>query len=131
MTTKVIVPQLGESVVEATVGAWQKQVGDAVAVGDVLVELQTDKVDVEVGAETAGVLASIERPTGADVVIGDVLAVIAPAGMPDAVPAPQPVVPQPIPRKRQRRRRPRWPAAWLARLAWTCARCPVLARPGG
>lgn len=95
MTTKIIVPQLGESVVEATVGTWHKQVGDAVAVGDVLVELQTDKVDVEVGAETAGLLVSIERPTGEDVVIGDVLAVIDPAGVPDAAPAPQPAVPQP------------------------------------
>ncbi len=73
MTTKIVVPQLGESVVEATVGTWLKQEGDTVAVGDVLVELQTDKVDVEIGAETAGVLAKIERQEGEDVVIGDVL----------------------------------------------------------
>jgi 2-oxoglutarate dehydrogenase E2 component (dihydrolipoamide succinyltransferase) len=77
MTTKqVLVPQLGESVVEATVGPWQKQEGDAVKVGDVLVELQTDKVDVEVGAEAAGVLLRIERREGEDVAIGDVLAEI-------------------------------------------------------
>ncbi len=77
MTTKqVLVPQLGESVVEATVGAWLKQEGDTVRPGDVLVELQTDKVDVEVGAESAGVLLRIERQEGEDVTIGEVLAVI-------------------------------------------------------
>ncbi|MDX1664821.1 MAG: 2-oxoglutarate dehydrogenase complex dihydrolipoyllysine-residue succinyltransferase [Candidatus Promineifilaceae bacterium] len=76
MTTRVTVPQLGESVVEATVGEWMKQEGDNVNVGDVLVSLETDKVDVDVGAETAGVLARIERQAGEDVQIGDVLAVI-------------------------------------------------------
>jgi len=76
MTTEVVVPQLGESVIEATVGEWLKQVGDQVQVGDVIVSLETDKVDVEVGAETAGVLSKIERQVGEDVAIGDVLAVI-------------------------------------------------------
>jgi hypothetical protein len=73
MTRKITVPQLGESVVEATVGQWHKQEGDTVAVGDILVELETDKVDVEVGAEAAGVLVSIKQQTGADVQIGEVL----------------------------------------------------------
>jgi 2-oxoglutarate dehydrogenase E2 component (dihydrolipoamide succinyltransferase) len=73
MTRKITVPQLGESVVEATVGQWHKQEGDTVAVGDILVELETDKVDVEVGAEAAGVLVSIKQQTGVDVQIGDVL----------------------------------------------------------
>lgn len=76
MTTKIRVPQLGESVVEATVGQWLKQVGDPVEIGDVLVELETDKVDVEVGAEAAGVLAAIERQQGEDVAVGDVLGAI-------------------------------------------------------
>ena len=76
MTTKVVVPQLGESVVEATVGTWMKEEGEPVKVGEVLVSLETDKVDVEVGAETAGVLAKIERREGEDVEIGDVLALI-------------------------------------------------------
>ncbi len=76
MATEVVVPQLGESIVEATVGVWMKQEGDEVNVGDVLVSLETDKVDVDVGAETAGVLTSIERQEGEDVEIGDVLAVI-------------------------------------------------------
>ncbi|HRQ41194.1 MAG TPA: 2-oxoglutarate dehydrogenase complex dihydrolipoyllysine-residue succinyltransferase [Chloroflexota bacterium] len=80
MTTKITVPELGESVVEATVGEWHKQEGEAVAVGDVLVELETDKVDLEVSAETAGVLARIIHQQGADVKIGDVLAEIEPNG---------------------------------------------------
>src|SRR5881628_1515475 len=50
------VPPLGESIVEATVSRWQKQEGDAVAAGDTLVELETDKITVEVPALAAGVL---------------------------------------------------------------------------
>ncbi len=76
VTTKIVVPELGESVVEATVGHWRKQQGDRVAVGDVLVELETEKVDLEVGAERSGVLARIERKEGEDVKIGDLLGVI-------------------------------------------------------
>lgn len=75
-TREIKVPQMGESVVEATVGQWLKQVGDQVAVGDVLVELETDKVDVEVGAEAAGVLTEIKHESGEDVAVGDVLALI-------------------------------------------------------
>ena len=76
MPTKIVVPELGESVLEATVGRWLKQEGDRVSVGDAIVELETDKVNLEVGAEQAGVLASIERQEGEDVQIGDVLGVI-------------------------------------------------------
>ncbi len=80
MSIKITVPELGESVVEATVGEWHKQEGETVSVGDVLVELETDKVDLEVSAETAGVLARILHQQGADVQIGDVLAEIEPDG---------------------------------------------------
>ena len=76
MPTKIVVPELGESVVEATVGHWRKKQGDRVAVGDVLVELETEKVDLEVGAERSGMLARIERKEGEDVKIGDLLGVI-------------------------------------------------------
>ena len=64
MPTKVIVPQLGESIVEATVRRWLKQEGDPVSVGDPLVELETEKVNVEVAAEQSGVLARIEKKEG-------------------------------------------------------------------
>ncbi len=76
MATEILVPELGESVIEATVGEWLKQVGDEVAVGEVIVELETDKVDVEVGATTAGFLAEIRHSQGSDVSIGDVLGLI-------------------------------------------------------
>src|SRR5579863_2498146 len=82
MPAKIVVPELGESVLEATVGHWQKKEGDRVSAGEVLVSLETDKVDLEVGAERSGILARIERQEGEDVKIGDVLGVIedAPAG---------------------------------------------------
>jgi 2-oxoglutarate dehydrogenase E2 component (dihydrolipoamide succinyltransferase) len=73
MSIRIVVPELGESVLEATVGHWLKHEGDAVNAGEVLVSLETDKVDLEVGAERSGVLARIERHDGDDVKIGDVL----------------------------------------------------------
>jgi 2-oxoglutarate dehydrogenase E2 component (dihydrolipoamide succinyltransferase) len=76
MTINVTVPELGESVIGATLGEWHKQEGDTVAVGDVLVDLETDKVDIEVSAESAGVLTNIIRQAGEDVEIGDTLAEI-------------------------------------------------------
>ena len=76
MTTDIVVPELGESVVEATVGEWRVKVGDTVKMGDVVVELETEKVDVEVGATAAGVVSQILHPAGSDVRIGDVLGAI-------------------------------------------------------
>lgn len=73
---EVKVPALGESIVEATVGRWLKGEGDSVAVGDPLVELETEKVNMEVAASSAGVLKAIRKRVGATVGIGEVLAVI-------------------------------------------------------
>jgi 2-oxoglutarate dehydrogenase E2 component (dihydrolipoamide succinyltransferase) len=73
MAIEVKVPELGESVLEATVSRWLKKEGEYVNVGDVLVELETDKVNLEVGAKGAGVLQAIEAAEGADVKVGDVL----------------------------------------------------------
>ena len=80
MSIEIKVPQMGESVVEATVGEWLKQEGDTISMGDVLVELETDKVDVEVGAEAAGVLSKITVQSGDDVQVGEVLGYIDPEG---------------------------------------------------
>jgi 2-oxoglutarate dehydrogenase E2 component (dihydrolipoamide succinyltransferase) len=77
MPVEIKVPQLGESVVEATVARWLKNEGDAVSPGDSLVELETDKVNVEVPAEEAGVLAQITRQAGDTVAVGDVLGTLA------------------------------------------------------
>jgi 2-oxoglutarate dehydrogenase E2 component (dihydrolipoamide succinyltransferase) len=76
MATRIVVPELGESIVGATVICWHKREGERVAVGDVLLELETEKVNLEVGAEQAGVLARIERQEGEDVQAGDVLGLI-------------------------------------------------------
>jgi 2-oxoglutarate dehydrogenase E2 component (dihydrolipoamide succinyltransferase) len=76
MSTNIVVPELGESVVEARVSRWLKQEGDAVAAGDALVELETEKIDLEVSADRAGVLSSIKHAEGADVKVGEVLAVL-------------------------------------------------------
>src|SRR3954466_3478570 len=74
------VPTLGESVTEATVAKWFKKVGDAVAMDDPLVELETDKVTVEVRAEAAGTLSEIVADAGAEVGVGAVLGTLGPAG---------------------------------------------------
>ena len=76
MAIEITVPELGESVLEATVSRWLKQEGELVNVGDVLVELETDKVNLEVGAKGAGVLQKIAAAEGTDVKVGDVLGTI-------------------------------------------------------
>ncbi len=81
MAINIVVPQLGESVVEARVARWLKREGESVAAGEPVVELETEKIDLEVGAEQAGVLTSIKHPEGADVKVGDVLAVVEPGAV--------------------------------------------------
>ncbi len=99
------VPPLGESIVEATVSRWLKKEGDSVAAGETLVELETDKITVEVPALEAGVLTSRARQEGDVVAVGDSLgdigagsgvaaAAVAPAATPSA-PATAPAAPAP------------------------------------
>ncbi len=76
MSVEIKVPTLGESIVEATVGKWMKQEGEQVAVGEPLVELETDKVNMEVAATGAGVLRSIVKREGETVGIGELLALV-------------------------------------------------------
>ena len=118
------VPALGESITEATVAKWFKSVGDAVAADEALVELETDKVTVEVYAPAAGTLGEIVADEGSDVEVGGLLGTItegpaasaakpreaataakpvekaAPAPEPAPQPAPEPVpepAPEPVP----------------------------------
>jgi len=105
MPAEIRVPALGESVVEATIGRWLKNVGDAVVVGDPLVSLETDKVDMEVAAEQTGVLARIDKGAGDTVAVGEVLGSLSGAdsvpaengSKPQATSAPVPVQSQPQP----------------------------------
>lgn len=89
--TDIVVPTLGESVSEATVAKWLKQAGDSVKKDETLVELETDKVSVEVSAPEAGVLSEIVANEGATVEIGAVLGRMGGAGaQPAAAPPPAP-----------------------------------------
>jgi 2-oxoglutarate dehydrogenase E2 component (dihydrolipoamide succinyltransferase) len=80
MSVEIRVPPLGESVVEATVGRWTKKEGDAVAKDEILVELETDKITVEVAAQSAGTLARIAKQEGETVGVNELLAELQPSG---------------------------------------------------
>jgi len=88
MAVEIRVPILGESIVEATVGKWLKQIGDTVAAGETLVDLETDKVNVEVAAEQGGVLEQIVKAEGQNVGVGEVIGMIS-AGASATTSAPQ------------------------------------------
>jgi len=77
---EVKVPQLSESVAEATLLQWKKGPGDSIAMDEVLIEIETDKVVLEVPAPSAGQLAQIVKPDGSTVVSGEVIATIDPQG---------------------------------------------------
>src|ERR1700722_2146290 len=80
MSTQIVVPPMGESVSEATVAKWLKKVGDAVKMDEPLVELETDKVTLEVNAAAAGVISEIKAQQGSNVGVGAVLGVIQEGG---------------------------------------------------
>ena len=76
MSVQIVVPEVGESIVEARVARWMKSAGDFVTLGEPIVELETDKVNLEVPAPAAGVLSRIDHAAGADVKIGEVIGII-------------------------------------------------------
>jgi len=88
MATEIRVPTLGESVTEATIGQWFKKVGDTVAADEPIVELETDKVTIEVPAPSAGVLETIAANPGDTVNVGALIGAIAAAGAQAAAAAP-------------------------------------------
>jgi 2-oxoglutarate dehydrogenase E2 component (dihydrolipoamide succinyltransferase) len=106
MPTEILVPTLGESVTSATIARWMKQEGDAVAADEPLVELETDKVTVEINAPATGVLGAILKKDGAEVEVGAVLGTIEtaiaastkPAAKPDAGVNPPPRASGPVAR---------------------------------
>ena len=117
MTTDITVPTLGESVTEATVAKWFKSPGESVVMDEPLVELETDKVTLEVNAAATEELAEIAVEAGADVAVGALLGRIDPDGVATAAaatdsapepahePAPDPAAPahekrSPAPRPR-------------------------------
>jgi len=94
--TDIRVPTLGESVTEATIGKWFKQPGDAVAVDEPLVELETDKVTIEVPAPAAGVLSEVVAKDGETVAVGALLGQIKDGAGAKAAPAAKPASPPPV-----------------------------------
>ena len=84
MATEITVPQLGESVTEGTIAEWLKQPGDAVAVDEPIVSLETDKVAVEVPSPVAGVIEELRADVGDTVEVGAVLATVAEGAAPAA-----------------------------------------------
>src|SRR6266516_1644558 len=76
MPGEIRVPTMGESIVDAVIASWLKHEGDSVSQGEALVELETDKVNVEVTAEQSGVLQKIVKQEGDTVAVGEVLGVI-------------------------------------------------------
>jgi len=91
MSTPIVVPPMGESVSEATVAKWLKKVGESVKLDEPLVELETDKVTLEVNASVAGVLSEIKAAAGSNVGVGAVLGAIDGAGVATIAPAAAPV----------------------------------------
>ncbi|MDH4146638.1 MAG: dihydrolipoyllysine-residue succinyltransferase, partial [Acidimicrobiia bacterium] len=73
---EILMPQLGETVTEGTITKWFKQIGDPIAMDEILYEVSTDKVDSEVPSTVSGVLAQIVVPEGETVPVGAVLAVV-------------------------------------------------------
>src|SRR5438132_8073510 len=89
MPISIVVPQLGESVAEGTVSKWLKNVGDRVRKEEPLVEIQTDKINVEIPSPAEGVLQEIKVQEGTTVLVGTEIAVLGGAGESSAT-APQP-----------------------------------------
>ncbi|HEX7839229.1 MAG TPA: biotin/lipoyl-containing protein, partial [Kofleriaceae bacterium] len=86
--TDLVVPALGESITEAVVSVWLKQVGDTVAADEPVAELETDKITVQLPSPVAGVLAEQKVPVGATVRVGDVIGAVDPNQVKAAAPAP-------------------------------------------
>lgn len=88
--TQIVVPTLGESVSEATVAQWLKKEGETVQADEPIVELETDKVTLEVNAPTGGVIAKITVPDGENVEVGAILGEIAEGEAANDSPSPAP-----------------------------------------
>ncbi len=122
MAIEIRVPTLGESITEATVGKWFKKAGDPVQADEALVELETDKVTLEVNAPSAGILSEIAAETGQTVAIGALLGEVSPGGTtaPAAPAAPAKSTPAPT--------TPPAPAAKAAAAATTMPPAPAAAK---
>lgn len=97
MPIEIVVPAMGESVVEATIAQWLKKPGDKVEAGEEIVELETDKVNQAIQAESAGVISEIRRQEGDTVAVGEVLAVLSENGATAGAGVSAPAASAPVP----------------------------------
>lgn len=91
----IILPEMGEGVIEGTIARWLKQEGEAIKQYEPLIEIETDKVTTEITAEVSGILTKIEVPAGKTIPVGTLLGVIQTAG--ESAPPPKPQQPEPVP----------------------------------
>ena len=126
---EVKVPQLSESVAEATIGQWKKKPGEAVVADEILVEIETDKVVLEVPAPSGGVLATIVKGDGSTVVAEEVIATIDTEGKGASAAAAAPAQPR-QPRRSSSRGRRRQGGGRDARRGKADGRRRDCARPG-
>jgi 2-oxoglutarate dehydrogenase E2 component (dihydrolipoamide succinyltransferase) len=108
MSVEIRVPAMGESIVDATIAQWLKHEGDPVQQGDLLVELETDKINFEVNAEQSGILQRVDKQEGDVVTVGEVLGVIGESAevSPAKAAAPVPTEQQPVQATGERQREP-------------------------
>ncbi|MFN5755773.1 MAG: biotin/lipoyl-containing protein, partial [Planctomycetia bacterium] len=95
MALELKVPEVGESITEVMIGTWKKREGDAVAIDDAIVEIESDKATVELPAPTPGTITKILKASGEKAVVGEVIGYMEPgaaAAAPASAPASQPVV---------------------------------------
>ncbi|MGH7884537.1 MAG: 2-oxoglutarate dehydrogenase complex dihydrolipoyllysine-residue succinyltransferase [Thermodesulfobacteriota bacterium] len=90
----IVVPSLGDSVIEATIIKWVKNEGDAVKIGETILELETEKANFEVAAETNGILKSIAKKADEDVEVGDILGEIEAVAVSDTADEPKAAKPE-------------------------------------
>jgi 2-oxoglutarate dehydrogenase E2 component (dihydrolipoamide succinyltransferase) len=98
MALELKVPEVGESITEVMIGAWKKREGDAVALDESIVEIESDKATVELPAPAAGTVSRILKASGEKAVVGEVIGYLEPAGA--AAAAPQPATPPVVDVKR-------------------------------
>ncbi len=122
----VLMPQLGETVAEGTVANWHKNVGDKVAVDEILFDVETDKVSMEVPSLAAGVITKILVPAGATVEVGTVLAVIESGAAASAEAPAQVAAPAPAPARPSAPETPAAPTAEAPPPSWYAAMPPSM-----
>lgn len=101
---EIIVPELAESITEGTISTWFKQVGDSVEKGENVLELETDKVNVEIVSEEAGVISELKAEEGDTVEVGQVIAIVGEGSGAPAADSAKEETPKEENRRQQRRK---------------------------